>query len=135
PDCDLVNPAANGECGPFSNGNFGSLVPGLTYDSDLLNGWSKRRNNWQFTGGMQREVLPRVSLGIDVWRTVLGNFIATQNRAYTASDFDRFSIAAPVDPRLPGGGGYTIDGLYDVKPAAFGRAYNGLVTLADKFGK
>jgi hypothetical protein len=59
----------------------------------------------------------------------------TQNRAYGPGDFDRFSITAPVDSRLPGGGGYVIDGLYDVKPAAFGRAYNGFVTSSDQFGE
>jgi hypothetical protein len=135
PDCDLLNRATNGECGAILNANFGSVVPGLVYDSDVLNGWSKRRNNWQFTAGVQREILPRVSLGVDLWRTWLGNFIATQNRAYQLTDFDRFSITAPLDPRLPGGGGYVIGGLFDVKPAAFGRAYDGFVTSADRFGK
>jgi hypothetical protein len=135
PDCDLLIRTSNGECGAILNANFGSVVPGLVYDPDLLEGWSKRRNNWQFTAGVQREIFPRVSIGLDVWRTALGNFIVTQNRAYTPADFDQFSITAPTDPRLPGGGGYTIAGLNDVKPAAFGRAYDGLVTSADKFGK
>jgi hypothetical protein len=133
PDCDLSNRAANGECGAILNANFGSLVPGLTYDEDILGG--KRRNNWQVNVGLQREILPRVSVGVDAWRTWRGNFIVTQNRAYGPGDFDRFSITAPVDPRLPGGGGYVVDGLYDVKPAAFGRAYNGFVTSSERFGE
>jgi hypothetical protein len=135
PDCDITSRAANGECGAILNANFGSVVPGLVYDADVLDGWNKRRNNWQFIAGIQQEILPRVSIGLDVWRTSLGNLIVTQNLAYPATDFDRFSITAPRDPRLPGGGGYVIEGLYDVKPAAFGRAYNGFVTFAENFGK
>jgi hypothetical protein len=114
------------------NANFGSFVPGLTYDPDILSG--KRRNNWQINAGVQREILPRVSVGVDAWRTWRQNFIVTQNRAYGPGDFDLFSITAPVDPRLPGGGGYVVGGLYDVKPTAFGRAYDGFVTFADRFG-
>ena len=40
---------------------------------------------------------------------------------------------APSDNRLPDGGGYTISGLYNVKPEFFGRT-NNLITLSDKYG-
>jgi hypothetical protein len=40
-----------------------------------------------------------------------------------------------VDPRLPGGGGYVVSGLYDVRPEAFSRRNDGFVTFADNFGK
>lgn len=43
-------------------------------------------------------------------------------------------MTAPVDARLPGGGGNLICGLYDIKPAKFGVASNNLVTFADNFG-
>jgi hypothetical protein len=135
PDCDLLNPAGNGECGPMENLNFGSTVPALVFDPDVLQGWGKRQNLWQFAAGVQREMLPRVSLGVDYWRTWFGNFIVTQNRAYAPADFDTFSITAPVDPHLPGGGGYVISGLSDTKPAAFGRSYDGFLTFAKNFGR
>ena len=33
PECDLLNVAANGECGALSNENFGTVVTNLTYDT------------------------------------------------------------------------------------------------------
>jgi hypothetical protein len=42
-------------------------------------------------------------------------------------------VTAPLDPRLPGGGGQTIGPLYDVNPALFG-VTNNYITSADKYG-
>ena len=50
------------------------------------------------------------------------------------ADFDRFTLTAPLDARLPGGGGYEIEG-YDIKPAKFGVAAQPFVTLSRKYGK
>ena len=119
----------------MSNTDFGSARPGVTYDPDVLRGWGIREHNWQFSAGVQHELLPRISVDVSYFRTWFGNFIVTDNRAVAPSDFDRFSITAPADPRLPGGGGYTVSGLYDLKPAVFGRPANELLTRADKYGK
>jgi hypothetical protein len=135
PDCDLTSPLANGECQAMANADFGTVRSTLAYDPDLMTGWGKRSNNWQFSTGVQHEVLPRVSVSADYWRTWFGNIVVVDHRNYDASDFDQFSIKAPVDPRLPGGGGNTISGLYDLKPAAFGRPASGLVTTSGKYGK
>ena len=35
PDCDLANPASNGECGPFSNANFGKVNITTRYADDV----------------------------------------------------------------------------------------------------
>ena len=40
---------------------------------------------------------------------------------------------APADPNLPGGGGYTIHGFYDVVPGKFGQVRN-LNALSDDYG-
>jgi carboxypeptidase family protein len=133
-DCDLRSPIANGECGAMVNAAFGSLRPGSTYDPDLLRGWGKRTANWEFSAGVQHELLPRTSVDVAYFRRAYQNFVVTDNRAVSAADFDRFSITAPADPRLPGGGGYTISGLYDLKPASFGRAADNFVTLSKNYG-
>ena len=36
PQCDLLNPLANGECGPIDDQAFGTAVPGDLYDKDLI---------------------------------------------------------------------------------------------------
>jgi hypothetical protein len=135
PDCNLLLPAANGECGAMSNVAFGTTRPGLAFDPDVLTGFGKRRYNWQFTAGAQHEILPRVSLDVNFWRTWFGNFVGVVDRAVTAADFDTFSITAPVDPRLPGGGGYVISGLYDRKPQAFGVPADAIIVRGDQYGK
>jgi hypothetical protein len=61
--------------------------------------------------------------------------VVTDNRALTPADFDRFSITAPRDPRLPDGGGYVVSGLYDINPSKFGIPAQNFVTLASEFGK
>jgi len=133
PDCDLLNPAANGECGPWSNQNFGKYVVSSTYDPTLLTGWNVREYSWDLSLGVQQEVAPRTSVEVTYVRRSWGNQTVTDNRAVTRADFDKFSLTAPSDPRLPGGGGYPIDGLYELKADKFGLVDN-FVTLANHFG-
>jgi hypothetical protein len=134
PDCDLLNPAANGECGPWSNQNFGKEVVSSTYDPKVLNGWNVRENSWDMSAGIQQQLAPRVSVEATYVRRSWGNQTVTDNRAYTAGDFDRFSLTAPSDPRLPGGGGYRVEGLYELKAGrTFGLTDN-FVTHAKNFG-
>jgi hypothetical protein len=135
PNCDLINPDANGECGRMANINFGTVLPGSTYDPEAISGWGKRGYNWEFSAGAQHELLPQTSVDVSYFRRWYGNFFVTDNRALAPSDYDPFSIVAPLDPRLPGGGGYVISGLYDLKPTSFGRPADNLITLASNYGK
>ncbi len=134
PECDLINPAANGECGAMANRNFGTRVPGATYDPDLTNGWGKRNYNWEFSAGVQRQIVPNVSVDFSYFRRVYGNFLAVDNRAVGPTDYDRFSLTAPANSRLPGGGGYVIGGLADLNPAKFGVPNDDYVTRARNYG-
>jgi hypothetical protein len=107
-DCDLLLPAKNGECQAFNNTNFGLAVPGSTYDPDLMNGWGKRTYNWEFSAGVQHELVPRVSAEVAYFRRWYGNFVVRDNRALAASDFNQYSITAPnsgpARPRIRGHG-------------------------------
>jgi hypothetical protein len=134
PECELLNPLANGECGPMADPLFGSTRPGNSYDPDTLKGWNNREYNWQFNAGIQHQLLTGISLDVGYFRTTFGNPTILKNRALTAADFDQFSITAPLDPRLPGGGGYKIEGLYNVKPEKF-TAVDNYYTYASKYGK
>ena len=135
PDCALLDPRANGECGAMDNASFGSTRIASTYDPDTLEGWGKREHNWQFASSVQHELMPRVAMEAGYYRTWFGGQVVTDDAAVGPEDFDTFSITVPADPRLPGGGGYTVSGLYDLKPAAFGRAGDSLITFAEKYGK
>ena len=134
PDCDLLNPAANAECGAYSNLNFGKNIYSNTYDQDLIHGMGVRPYNWEFSASVQRELIPRVGLNVAYFRRWFGNFVTTDNRALGPADFNTFGIPVPADSRLPGGGGNTVTGFYDVAPAKFGQEDN-FITSAGKYGK
>ena len=134
-DCDLMNPLANGECLAMADPNFGTFRGGTVYDPDTLGGWGVREFNWEFSASVQREVIPRVSVDVGYFRRWYGNLTTTDDRALTPADFDEYSIPAPLDPRLPDGGGYIVGGLYDLKPTSFGRPVDNYVTFSDAYGK
>jgi hypothetical protein len=119
----------------MANPNFGTAVPGATFDDDLLGGYGNRAANWEFSAGVQHELLPRVSVDVGYFRRIWKNFQVTDDLSLSAGDFDYFSIVVPSDPRLPNGGGYTLEGVRNLKPSAFGRAAVDLRTLDSKYGK
>jgi hypothetical protein len=118
PDCDLQNPLAQSTttdfCGQISDLNFGKEVKTLSYDENIMRGWYNRPSDWIVGATFQHEVLPRVSASAGYTRRWLQHFTVTDNRAQSVADYTPFSITAPSDPRLPGGGGYVVSGLYNV---------------------
>ncbi len=140
PDCDLLSTAAQdlrasgGDfCAALTNQNFGKPVFSNTIDSAILGGWGTRAADWQIGASVQQEILPRTSVEIGYYRRWLQNFIVTDNRLVTPDDFGSFSITAPSDPRLPGGGGFVVSGLYNVVPTKFNQVSN-FVTAASAHG-
>ena len=131
PDCDLVSPAANGECGGYLNPNFGIAVPATIYSREIMEGWGTRPWNWEFSTSVQHQIVSRVSGTVGYFRRVYGNFWVTDNEALGRADFTPYSATIPSDPRLPDGGGGTLTGLFDpaINPAA-----RNVVKNADNFG-
>jgi hypothetical protein len=148
PDCDLTNGAANGECGPFTDQNFGQNNPGATrFDADVLRGFGHRDHLWDGTVEVQHQLRPGMSLTAGYYRNWSRTMVmadrgpgqqargfVTDNLAVTPADFSPYCITAPVDPRLPGGGGYQVCGLYDVDPSKFGQVSN-LVGRVKDYGE
>jgi hypothetical protein len=135
PNCVLTNPLANGECGQMNALTFGTTTQTTAaIDPKILEGWSVRSNDWQFGVSVQQQLMPRVSIEAGYFRRWLNNFTVTDNLATGPGDFTPYSITAPADPRLPGGGNYVVSGLYNVVPGKFGQTSNN-ITLASDFGE
>ena len=134
PDCDLRATGANLECGAMDNQNFGKEIFTKTFDPDLIHGWGKRTYNWEMGVSVQQELVPRVGLTVGYFRRSFGNFYTADNRLTTTADYTPFSVPVPVDPRLPGGGGGTVTGLYNLVPGKVGQEdLNG--QLSSNFGE
>ena len=140
PDCDLMNPllqdfrASGGDlCGRISDLSFGQPVYRDTIDPAQLSGWGVRPSDWSFGASVQQEVLPRVSVEAGYFRRSLNGFTVTDNRAQAPGDFGTFSITAPQDARLPNGGGYRIDGLYNANQSVVSTIDN-FITSSDDYG-
>jgi hypothetical protein len=113
PDCDLTLNLANGECGQWLTPDFGSPRPGTVYDRATMEGWGVRPWNWEFSAGIQHEIVPRLSASFGYFRRVYGNFYVTDNEALTAASFTQYSVIVPNDSRLSNAG-QTISGFNDV---------------------
>ncbi len=131
PDCDLTNRLANGECGAFDNANFGTAVITNRFAPDVTEGFGVRGNNQQISAALQHELMPGFGVQVGYYRTWFGNKTVVDNLLVNRADFSSFCVNAPLDSRLPGGGGYEVCGAYDVNPGAFGRVSNLTVRAAD----
>jgi hypothetical protein len=134
PECNMGVAGANGECGPISDTKFGQPINNTSLGADAFTGFGNRFNNWQTSASVQHEIRPGLSVTVGYFRTWYGNFMITDNQAVGPAGYDPYCVTAPVDSRLPGGGGNQICGFYDVKPEAFGQVSN-LVTLSSNYGK
>ena len=116
------------ELGPINPPNFGSTVVSSRYDPSVL---SNRIYNWEISTQVQHEIVPRVSVNAGYFRRWYGNLRVQNNLSISPSDYSPYTVAAPVDARLPGGGGYAVSGLYDPN---FLAAQNNVITLSSDFG-
>jgi Carboxypeptidase regulatory-like domain len=146
PNCDLSNPNANGNpaavnggggadfCGQISNTAFGQPVLSGTYDPNLLSGWGVRAGDWSLGLSVQQQIFTRMSVEVGYYRRSFDGFTVNDNQRLTNADLTPYTVTAPLDSRLPNGGGYQIGTLYDVVPSKFGQV-DTLSTLAENYGK
>jgi hypothetical protein len=135
-DCNLAILTANGECAALTgnNLNFGGVSGLLTQvNQDTLKGWGARDYDWQWSIGVQHEVLPRVSVDVAYARRSFYSFIITDNQVRDPSQYDAWTINAPSDPRLPDGGGYPIT-IYTPTAAAAAIPAQNYITWETDFG-
>jgi hypothetical protein len=78
--------------------------------------------------------MPRVAVELGYQRRWLVNFLVTDNRSRSPEDHTLFGINIPSDPRLPGGGGGVLQGLYNVTATAATRLTDNFQTLSDNYG-
>jgi hypothetical protein len=86
---------------------------------------------------IQQEIFPRASVEVGYYRRTFTQYTTmgtvTDNLAVSPGDVGSFTLTAPLDPRLPGGGGYTIGPLFNINPAVFGQT-NNLIESTKKVG-
>jgi hypothetical protein len=131
PDCDLLNPSAQdlraggGDlCGVLSNTSFGQNALTNNFGAGVLGGWGVRPSDWNLGVSIQQQLRPRSSVEVTYTRRWYNGFFVADNLSLQPADLTPFSIVAPVDARLPGGGGYEVPGLYDVVPGKSGQVDN-----------
>src|SRR4030095_10583471 len=120
-------------CGVVSNTSFGQYVLTNNFDPAILNGWGVRTSDWGLAVSIQRQILSRASATLAYSRRWFDGFTVADNLALQPSDLTPFTVVAPVDPRLPGGGGYEVSGLYDVVPNKAGQVSN-LIANSGQYG-
>ena len=142
PDCNLGNFGQNGECGALDNPNFGKSNPSaIRWSDDVRRGWGVRDYNWEFGSEIQHELTRGLSVNGGYYFNNGGYYRNTDsaqrvnnNVLLGPEDFEQYCVTAPSDSRLPGGGGYPVCGLSNVKPEKF-TANQVLVESTQKFGR
>ena len=111
--------AQHNEIGPAQAANFGLAAGATRLDPNL-----PRDNNWQQSVTIEHELRPGVSVGGGYYRRQFYNLRWTDNLLVDPDrDYTPFTITAPLDPRLPNGGGEVIT-LYNLNPAKLGQVDN-----------
>jgi len=145
--CDILNfnaqtGAGGDNCGAVTGNSVNFCKSGnniAQVNPAILQGWGVRPNDYQWGLAVQQQVLPRVSAEVAYnrrwfhWREALGQGTVTDNVLVKPSDYESWTINAPVDPRLPGGGGYPIT-VYNLTAAGNAKGTQQYITVATDVG-
>ena len=113
-NCDLTNPAGNGECAAATGPavNFGKAGLATQVDPGVLSGWGVRPGDDQYTVTLQQQIVPRWSADFSYTHRSFHGFFVTDDLSRrtggVASYYNTYTLTAPEDSRLPDGGGYPI---------------------------
>ncbi len=110
------------ELAPLGSSTFGQLVTSnTTTASAVTTGFGHRGYAWEFSGGVQHELLPRVSVSFNYYRRLTaGNQVITDNANLGPSNYiGPYCATVPTDARLPQGGGWQLCDIYQLAPEAF----------------
>jgi hypothetical protein len=119
------------ELGALSSATFGQSVITNRYDDEVP---TVRGYNWEVSTSVQHELMTRVAMNVGYFRRWYGNTRTTDNELIGPEDHDPFCATAPIDSRLPDGGGYQVCGLYNVSRAKFGQVSN-VTRLSKHYGE
>ena len=119
------------ELGALSSSTFGQSVITTRYDDEVP---EVRGYNWEISTSVQHELMTRVAMNVGYFRRWYGNTRTTDNELIGPEDHDPFCATAPIDSRLPDGGGYQVCGLYNVSRAKFGQVSN-VMRLSKHYGE
>ena len=144
PDCNLNNPLAQtpattgsvDNCGQISDLRFGSAqLIGAQFDPDGFSGWGVRPSDWAFGVSVQQQLFPRAAVEVAYNRRSFTMFTTggtvTDNLSVSPKDLGAWTLTAPKDARLPGGGGYPVGPLYNLNTNVFGQV-NNFITPTNK---
>ena len=133
---DPLNPAENGELRASQNINFGKPVLTARYDPEWSHGFQNRPYNWEFSAGVQHELMPRMSVNAAYFRRIYGNFAVVDSPLVGVNDYSSYCVDGPVDARLPGSGGERICGLRDLNSVTLVQQANAdrMTTFASNYG-
>jgi len=131
PDCDLLNPLAQDlrasggdQCGVWNNNTFGTQVFSTSYDPDMFKGWFTRPMDWELGASVQRQLRAGMSIEVGYHRRWIDKWTLVKNTLNSPSDFNPYSVTAPVDPRLGEASGRVIGDLWNISAAKFGQINN-----------
>ena len=133
PDCNMLLQEANGEC-ITALGNFANPLTLTQVNPDVLHGWGVRPRDWQVGVSVQQEILPRTSLEVGYARRWFKNFFVTDNINLNASDFQLTTLTAPVNAKLPDGGGFPVS-YYFPEPGVNTTTIQDRYTFASDYGE
>lgn len=135
--CGQDEPSMSAQVRNYCNNYFASG------GSSMIEGWGKRGYEWQTSIGVQHQIMRGLSgevtynrreignrtvsdligSGCDLFSSQAGGTVDSQQCMddllnFKSSTWDFYGVQAPVDPRLPGGGGYVVQGIATLKPGA-----------------